>query len=63
MYISITSSLPFARLSFYLTGKRPDHAAGHHFLVPEFAEASDKEAAAVEAIKVAKRKMQASICA
>ena len=51
------------RLSFYLTGKRPDHAAGHHFLVPEFAEASDKEAAAVEAIKVAKRKMQASICA
>ena len=46
------------RLSFYLTGKRPDHAAGHHFLVPEFAETSDREAAAAEAIKVAKRKMQ-----
>ena len=46
------------RLSFYLTGRRPDHAAGHHFLVPEFAETSDREAAAAEAIKVAKRKMQ-----
>ena len=49
----------FNRLSFYLTGKRPDHAAGHHFLVPEFAETNDREAAAAaEAIKVAKRKMQ-----
>ena len=58
---SILSSLTcifFHRLSFYLTGKRPDHAAGHHFLVPEFAETSDREAAAAEAIKVAKRKMQ-----
>lgn len=31
------------RLSFYLTGRRPDHAAGHHFLVPEFAETSDRD--------------------
>ena len=44
------------RLSFFLTGKRPDHSSGQHFLVPEFAE--DKADPLVEAKKVAKRKMQ-----
>jgi G protein-coupled receptor kinase interacting protein 2 len=30
------------RMSFFLTGKRPEHSAGIHFIVPEFADAADK---------------------
>jgi len=46
------------RLSSFLLQRRPDHAAGEHFLVPEVRSGPGETAAAAECRRVAKRKLQ-----
>nr|CAG4651016.1 EOG090X0784 [Simocephalus serrulatus] len=43
------------RISFYLCERKPDHASGQHFLIPEIADSIDSNS---EVAKAAKRKLQ-----
>ena len=43
------------RISFYLCERRPDHAAGQHFLIPEMADSID---GSCQLARAAKRRLQ-----